>query len=297
MRIHTFGSKPLIQAAALAVLVSTAALAADLTQTARDLFGKQQNSLVTVSALNKMDMGSTGMPIRLGGLGDAQENSCNGLVLDGSGLTVVSYAALNPMEKAASAIKLQMGEDSEDNALKFKSELSRIQMRLADGTEVPARLVFKDKDLDLAFIVPEPKSGDKAPAFTAVSLASDVTAKELDDIIVMSRHNKSLGYQATLDLGRITGVISKPRTMYDLSGGVRPGAVVFLPDGRLLGVVVTAGSEGGGFMSMEMEQLVLPAAEIIKLADQAKKAAAKKDDSGEKKKEQPAADKSEKGAK
>jgi hypothetical protein len=285
----------MIQAAALAALVSTSALAADLTQTARDLFGKQQNSLVTVSALNKMDMGSSGLPIR--GLGDAQETSCNGLVLDGSGLTVVSYAALNPMEKAASAIKLQMGDDSEDSALKFKSELSRVQMRLADGTEVPARLVFKDKDLDLAFIVPEPRAGDKAPVFTSVSLASDVTAKELDEIIMLSRHNKSLGYQATVDLGRITGVISKPRTMYDLSGGVRPGAAVFLADGRLLGVVVAASSEGGSLFSMGMEQLVLPAAEISKLADQAKKAAAKKDDSGEKKKEQPAADKNDKGAK
>jgi S1-C subfamily serine protease len=279
-------NRPLVWGAALAVVVSTSTFAADLTQTARDLFARNQNSLITVSALNKLDMGASGLPIRIGGLGEAQETSCNGLVLDASGLTVVSYTALNPMEKVAGALKIRMGEGDEGEEAKGTSELSRIQMRLADGTEVPGRLVFKDKELDLAFVVPDPKEGEKAPSFAPVTVASGATAKELDEIVVLGRHGKNLGYQATVDTGRITGVISKPRAMYDLSVPARPGAPVFLADGRLLGVLATASSESANLMSMAMEQLVLPSAEVVKLAEQAKKAAAKKEEKKDDKKDE-----------
>ena len=64
--------------------------------------------------------------------------------------------------------------------------------------------------------------------------------------------------------------------MYDLSVAPRPGSPVFLPDGQLLGVTVTFGG-GEGLTSMAArEMLVLPTAEIAKLADQARKAAEKK---------------------
>jgi hypothetical protein len=93
-----------------------------------------------------------------------------------------------------------------------------------------------------------------------------------------------------VDTGRITGVIAKPRTMYDLSVQAHPGAPVFLADGRLLGIVAVSGSGGASLMSMAMEQLVLPCAEVSKLADQAKKAAEakpeKKDEKTEAKKDE-----------
>ena len=148
-------------------------------------------------------------------------------------------------------------------------------MRLEDGTEVPARLVLKDKELDLAFIVPDPKEGEKVPQFTPLKLSAGATAKELDEVVAISRHVKDLGYQPIVSVGQVTSVITKPRTMYDLSTVPRPGSPVFLPDGRLLGVTVTFGGEGAASMSAR-ETLVLPAVEIGKLADQAHKAAEKK---------------------
>lgn len=268
---------PILSALALSALLGVTASAGDLAPKAREILANSKASLITVSALTKMDLGGTGLPIRIGGLGEAQETSCDGLVLEASGLTVVSYTALNPMERVAGVLKMRMSED-DDSALKTKTELSRLQMRLEDGTEVPARLVLKDKELDLAFIVPDPKEGDKLPPFTPVKLSADPPVTEMDEVVLLWRHAKDLGYQPIVTTGHVTSVIKKPRTMYDLSTAGRPGAPIFLPDGRLLGMAVTFGdSSGGGLMAMgAMEALVLPASEITKLADQAKKAAARK---------------------
>src|SRR5208337_3188623 len=148
-------------AALIALLGAAGAPAADVAPKAREILSRVQKSLITVSALSKLDLGGSNLPARLGALGEAQECSCSGLVIDASGLTVVSYSALNPMERVAGAIKIRRGGD--DDAVKIKTELSRIQLRLEDGTEVAARLVLKDKELDVAFIVPDPKEGEKLP--------------------------------------------------------------------------------------------------------------------------------------
>jgi S1-C subfamily serine protease len=228
----------------------------------------------------------------IGGLGEAEETSCSGVVIDASGLTVVSYSALNPMDKISSAFKLRLGgEDSE--AIKTKTELSRIQMRLPDGTELAARIVLKDKELDLAFVVPDPKEGEKAPTFTPVKLAGEPSVKEQDDVVALLRHGKELGYQPILLVGQVSSLIKKPHTFYDVSVTAQPGSAVFLPDGQLLGVtVVFSGSGGGGLFAAAggMETLVLPASEIAKSAEQAKKAAAKKSADKEVKEEKPKAE-------
>jgi hypothetical protein len=259
-------------AAIVALLGAAGAPAADVAPKAREILSRAQSSLITVSALSKLDLGGSGLPIRLGALGEAQETSCGGLVIDASGLTVASYSALNPMERLAGAIRGRISGDT----LKAKTELARIQMRLEDGTEVPARLVLKDKELDLAFIVPDPKEGDKVPRLTPLKFSADATARELDDVVTVSRHARDLGYQPTVTVGQITSVITKPRTMYDLSVAPRPGSPVFLPDGRLLGVIITFGGDEGLTSLAAKETLVLPTSEIIKLADQARKAAEKK---------------------
>jgi len=267
--------RTLLRVATLVVLLGAAgAPAADVAPKAREILSHVQKSLITVSALSKLDLGGSSLPARLGSLGEAQEASCGGLVIDASGLAVVSYSALNPMERLAGAIKIRRGGDGD--AVKIKTVLSRIQMRLEDGTDVPARLVLKDKELDLAFIVPDPKEGDKVPLFTALKVSAGATVKELDEVVAISRHTKDLGYQPIVTVGQVTSLITKPRTMYDLSAAPRPGSPVFLLDGQLLGVTVNFDAEG--LMSLSArETLVLPTFEITKLADQARKATEKKD--------------------
>jgi hypothetical protein len=258
-------------AAALSALTGLHAAAADLAAQAREILSHSQDSMINVTAMCKLDMSGSGLPFSLGGLGNAQQTECVGTVLDPSGLTVVSYTALNPMDKISGVMKIKMGDD--DDAVKSKTELNRIQMHLADGTEFSARLVFKDKELDLAFLMPDPKEGEKVPSFTPVKLAA-ATAKELDDVVLLSRHTKELGCQPIVTVGQVTSVIKKPRPMYDLSTSTRPGALVYLADGQLLGLTISYSGQEEDFTSMEV--LVLPGPEISKLAEQAKKAAEKK---------------------
>ena len=252
----------------VALLGAAAAPAADVTLQAREILSRAQKSIITVNALNKLEMGGNNL--------SSQEASCTGLVIDASGLTVVSYSALNPMERLAAAVKVRRSASGggSGEAVKVKADLSRIQMRLEDGTEVPALIVLKDKELDVAFLVPDPKEGDKVPPFTAVKMSSGGAVKELDEVVAISRHAKDLGYQPIVTMGQVASLITKPRKMYDLSVAPRPGSPVFLLNGQLLGVAITFGGES---MSLSArETLVLPVLEITKLADQAREAAAKK---------------------
>jgi len=264
---------------AVAAGAGLSATAADVVLQAREILNHSQNSVINISAMSKLDMGGSGMPMNIGGLGEAQETQCAGTVIDASGLTAVSYSAVNPFEKISKALKVSMdGMGDADNAFKSKTELNRIRMHLSDGSEVTARLVLKDKELDLAFLLPDPQEGEKMPQFTPVKLSSPA-AQELDDVVILTRHNKELGYQPIVTTAHVSSVIKQPRPMYDLSAAAQPGSPVFLPDGQLLGLCVSFGGEEGGLMSMSaMQVLVLPAAEIAKVADQAKKAADKKPD-------------------
>jgi hypothetical protein len=267
-------TRTLFRAAALTAFVALQAAAADLGLQARQILNQSQACIINITAMCKLDMGGSGMAMRFGGLGEAQETQCAGTVIDASGLTVVSYTALNPMERISAALKRRTGD--EDTSLKSKTEVNRIQMHLADGSEVSARLVFKDKELDLAFLVPSPKESEKLPQFTPAKIGAATTAKEVDDVVILSRHTKELGYQPIVTVTKVTSVITKPRAMYDLAAFVQPGALVYLPDGQLLGLTVSFGGDEEGFMAMRTEILVLPSSEIAKLADQAKKAADKK---------------------
>jgi S1-C subfamily serine protease len=266
--------KTCFHALALAAFAGASASAADVVPQARDILNHNQGSIINVTAMAKLDMSGSGLPISLGGFGDAQETQCAGTVIDASGLTVVAYSALNPLDKVVGAFKFRMGDD--DSTAKTKTELNHIRMRLADGSEVSARVVLKDKELDLAFLLPDPKEGEKTPPFAPAKL-STATARELDDVVILSRHPKELGYQPVVTVSQVSAVIKQPRAMYDLATLTQPGSPVFLPDGQLLGLCVTFGGEDGNLMSLRgMQILVLPAAEISKLADQAKKAAEKK---------------------
>ena len=86
-------------AAAVAACAGLSAIAADVIPQAREILNHSQNSIINISAMSKLDMGGPGMGMNFGGLGEAQETQCAGTVIDGSGLTVVSYSALNPFEK------------------------------------------------------------------------------------------------------------------------------------------------------------------------------------------------------
>ena len=167
-----------------AVLIARSGGAGELAQKGREILKNSRDSIVTVSAICRVEADD--------GNADTQETFCPGLVLDSSGMTVVSYMGINPMESAVEAMMAEMEEEADEEeeitgVAKPKVSLSRIMMRLPDGTEVRARIVLKDKELDIACLLPDLKPDAKAPRFAPIKLNPAVTAQELDDLVVISR--------------------------------------------------------------------------------------------------------------
>ncbi len=259
----------------LALGLAGGARAADSKETARATYNRVKDAVITVTAVMKMEVS--------GRSGRSQDMEMSGTVIGADGLTVVSAITLNP----ASAVLDNLDRIGTDERVggKPKVDLSQIKYRLADGTEVPARLAYQDKDLDLAFLVPDLQDGEKAPAFTFVEVKPGPQAKELDDAFCVTRLPRHMSYTPAVMMGQIIAVITKPRTVYDfaLTGTPIPGSPVFTGDGTLLGFMMMQRDGGGAGSSQELrallggggEIIILPAAEVSGLIDQARKAAAK----------------------
>jgi hypothetical protein len=278
--------------AAISIVCCTLARADEpAVSAARQVFDKHQNSVVWVTAVMKMRAGGA-----LGGMFGRQEQKMEavGTVIHESGLTVLSYTMIDPtaMLNAAMASAGAGGGLGEEK-IEFKSELSGVKIRLGDGTEVAAKLVLKDDDLDLAFVLPTDK-GKKLPYLNLPAGAQGAKIKPLDEVISVWRLGQALNRQSAVGTGRVAAVVTKPRTFYVCSGieaGI--GAPAFLGDGTPLGIMVfrKQGTESSmrGLFSMGagngMSTVVVPAADVMEVAQQA---LSKKDEAPPK--EEPAKD-------
>ena len=254
-------------------LAAGGAHAADTKAAARATFTSVKDAVITVTAVLKMEVAGRG--------GKGQDLEMTGTVIGADGLTVVSATTLNPA--IALLDNLEKAGGDERLGAKPKVDLTEIQYRLADGTEVPARLVYQDKDLDLAFLVPDMKNGEKPPKFTSLEAKAGPKAQELDDAYCVTRLPKHMSYTPALMVGHIVAVLTKPRTEYDfaIAGTPIPGSPVFMGDGTLLGFMMLHRDGGGSSRELRAllggagEIVVMPAAEVAGLIEQARKAAAK----------------------
>lgn len=186
-------------------------------------------------------------------------------VVDPSGLMVCSLADADPTQ----AFAAMMGGDEES---RWQLDITDVKVRLPDGKELPAKLVLRDNDLDLAFIrvTAPPKQPLKAIDLTAAGQAG-----VLDDIVVLSRLGEVASRVPAVTMDYPAAIIKKPRLMYVPGGqGGDLGCPVLLPDGKVLGVLVyrfspTAGESGGE----ERRPLivVLPAADVLEAMKQVPK--------------------------
>jgi len=269
---------PLIAAltvAALAAMMSSTSRAEDLAKAGRDVLGKNQAAVVTVKLAIKQSMSMGGRESK-----SESKTETTGTVIDPSGLTVVSLATTDPSstvkEAYARAIAARGGDMSQ---FKFDSELNDVKIVTADGTEIPAEVVLRDKDLDLAYLRPSDKPA-KPLAF--IDLSKDAKAEILDEVIVINRLSQAADRTPAVSIGRIEGIIEKPRTFYLLGQsmwGYSLGSPVFSMDGRLIGIVLLRSSktqvdQDSGFIFSNLNQygmmpVILPASDIVDGAKQA----------------------------
>jgi len=266
--------------ATAATMMTAAAWADDLARTGREILAKHQEAVVAVKLAIKQS-------VSMGGRENKSESktTTTGTVIDPSGLTVVSLAATDPSstikDAYARAITARGGDLSQ---FKFDSELNDVKIVLADGTEIPADVVLRDKDLDLAYLRPAEK---QAKPLACLDLTKDAKAQVLDEVIVINRLNQAANRAPAISIGRIEGVLDKPRTFYLLGQSMWAyslGAPVFSTDGKLVGIVLlrnskTQSDQDNGFLFSNLNQwgmmpVILPASDIIDGAKQAMEAKA-----------------------
>jgi hypothetical protein len=239
---------------------------------ARALVKKHGDAVVTLlgTVKTRMLMGGKELPA------NEEHLETNGTILDGSGLTVVSLTALEP-GNLLSGIMSQGMESAGLSSMKIdtKTETTDLRLRLADGKDVPVRIVLRDEDLDLAFVKP------LEPLAAPVAFVDGPSGKPaaLDLLVGLTRLGPMAGWQVGATFSHVVAVIDKPRTAY--LGGVGLGGAVFDGAGRFVGISVMSKRSGGAasmsfasMMSGNMEgmgfmPIVLPADDVRDVARQA----------------------------
>lgn len=223
---------------------------------ARNLITKYGDAVVTVLGTAKVRINQGGREVQ----NRDERIQATATMLDSSGLAVMSLAMIDPsdvlMANAARANRPGAPE------VTVSAESSDLRFRMADGREVPARVVLRDKDLDLAFLRPVEKLS--AP----VTALDTTTAKPLavDLLVVVQRLPEIAGWQATATFASVQAVVEKPRTFYVVNTGAF-GAPVFDTSGRFVGVVLRLRNDTGE--GPTSPPVVLPASDIREVAKQA----------------------------
>ncbi|MBU4270910.1 MAG: serine protease [Planctomycetes bacterium] len=254
--------KTILIACVCVCLTAGALLAQDEVVAARKTLQTYEKGVITLSAVLKFEVQGVGVSIP----SQERKTQCIAVIIDPDGLAVTSLKNLNPQVRAQAGSR----------RIEIESQVQEVKYRLADGTEVPARVVLKDEDLDLAFLAPLDPLDEQTKSKIAVIPLDDAAqqAEALDETIMIGRADDDLNYVPTIQLGRIMATISQPRTCYLNSLGTL-GAPVFDRQGKLLGIVCRCVKDEGDSENVIRLQptpshLILPAADVARLVPQAK---------------------------
>lgn len=260
---------------ALCCLVATQFAAADtLADTARAIVSNNRDAVVTVRLVieNRYSMPGRGTQT------EESRSEITGTVIDPSGLVVVSLFTTDP----ASASRAMMGAELEQMGLQMETEVKSADILLADSTEIPATVVLRDRDLDLAFLRPTEPAEEP---FVALDLTNGGTPDLLDPVVAITRLGRVANRAHGALLDRVEAVVDRPRTFYVPAGGGMNqsslGAPVFTLDGDVVGILLlrtVRAPRGRGMMGMmgmmgggadNAVMIVLPAEDVLEVAQQA----------------------------
>jgi hypothetical protein len=234
----------------LSGIILTPAQADEIADLSQDVLAKWQDAIITARVVIEAYESEHKTEILL-------------TVIDESGLAIASLSSINP----SSMFSASMSE----------TKLKSITMILPDNEEIPANVVLRDQDLDLAFIKPIDKIDKK---ITAINLADNTTPGMLDNIVCLSRLGNTGGYAPVVSVSRIQAIIKKPRTMYmtdpmkALLSGL--GVPVYTLEGKIIGLNLMRISKSTDMTGDELSRgmgalpampIILPAQEIIDIIE------------------------------
>ena len=223
----------------------------------RNLLANHANCVTWVSATVRLEISAGGrsMPPQ------EQKLEALGTIIAEDGLTVLSLSRVDPTAALLSRMRTP--------GASVNVNYTEVLILMQDGTEVPARLVLKDSDLDLAFVLPIKQKKDneefKDVVFSHVPRSQKVKSKlpqALDEVVSLGKLGRNLYRQSTLRKGWVNAVIEKPRKYFVIEN-TSPGTPVFDRDGGWLGIVVYKMDRG-----RPTSLVTLPADDIEEIAEQ-----------------------------
>jgi len=247
--------------AALTVCVSRAE---DNPQTAtRKILDQYKDAVIWVSAVARINFttdDAKGLPFNVPER--EQKFETRGTLIGSDGLVVTALSMLDPSRQISGrTYSTPAGQIKIDAAVTLKE----VKIIMPDGTELPADVVMKDADLDLAFIRPKPDAKElKAVVFKPIELTNNATADIADDVVTVSRTDEVLNRQPAIERGHVTALIRKPR-MFICATGTEYGCPTFTTDGRLLGITVNRFAK-----DKSPQAVILPATDVLEIAAQVK---------------------------
>lgn len=215
----------------------------------KDLLTNQSNCVTWLSLTMKIDVSAGGRSLP----SQEQKLEALGTVIAKDGLTVLSLTSIDPKSKIMSRLRT--------SSASVQVNYTEVLILKPDGTEIPAKVLLKDEDLDLAFVLPLDSKSSSFPVFCSISDKSN-TLDVLDEVVTMSKLGKNLYRQSTLRKGWVNALISKPRK-YLVIENSSPGNPVFDREGYWLGVAVYKMERG-----QPSSLVTLPAEDILEIAQQ-----------------------------
>ena len=167
----------------IALAVASSAVFADEAGVAgRGLLDKHKNAVVTIKLVIKQQMAM------MGNSNDEElKTEVTGTVIDASGLTVVALSSTDPTSMMMDMMGSMGGSL---DGFKMESRVTDAKILTDDNKEIPAKVVLRDKDLDLAFIRPlEPAE----TPFQFIDLGDSAAPEILDELIAINRLGKVAG--------------------------------------------------------------------------------------------------------
>lgn len=243
----------------------------DITKAAKKVFAERKDCVIWISAVAKLSIKTVGGSGARPNVPEQEKKvETTATLIDPSGLAVASLSTIDP---SGSVDGQEFPTAGGTVKISASSQIKEVKMILPDGTEVPADIVMKDLDLDLAFIRARADSPEaKGVEFKAVDLRDSAEAHILDEVVAIARLGEVFGRQPSIVTSLVASEMKKPRHRLRVPTE-SIGGPVFASDGKIIGITVLqrarTETQGG---QMGMMPVVIPAADILPVAEQAKKA-------------------------
>lgn len=223
-------------------------------QMVRALAAKYQASAVTLSLVVK---------IGSGGAQTQTEMESGGVLLDSSGLVVTTNTGIDPMAAYAN--------EAEQYGAAMTTRVVGVKILLAGGIEIPAKVVLRDKDKNLAFVRPLKKPDVK---LGGISFDTNASAQIGDPVYLLGRQGKTASRTLEAKVVRIESVMDKPRRFYVLndSNSSAVGFVAFNEKGQPLGLLTLRFPIGKARYSEGNLPVIISARDVLEVARQAPQA-------------------------